>query len=104
MGVVQKLQRWVLSSLSFYSVVASPPAVAAARRCEATQEQLLSAIRSTHEKQQNVGVQVAIDLDRQLVFSGVLGMMDRVERRPVTRETRFPVASVTKALTGIATL
>ena len=51
-----------------------------------------------------MGVQSAIHLNGRLVFSGSLGSADRDKNLPVTRTTRFPVASVTKAFTGIATL
>lgn len=64
----------------------------------------MAAIRVVHDKQKNVGVQAAVHLNGRLVFSGNLGSADRERRTPVTRATRFPVASITKAFTGIAAL
>jgi CubicO group peptidase (beta-lactamase class C family) len=51
-----------------------------------------------------VGVQSAIRLNGRLVFSGSLGLADRDRNLPVSQTTRFPIASVTKAFTGVATL
>ncbi len=73
-------------------------------RCAASADQLLAAIRQVHERQSNVGVQTAIHLNGRLVFSESLGLADRDRNLPVTRTTRFPVASITKAFTGVATL
>ena len=84
---------------------AVPPAGGStATRCAASTDQLLGAVREVHDRQSNVGVQSAIHLNGRLVFSGSLGFADRDKNLPVTRTTRFPVASVTKAFTGIATL
>jgi CubicO group peptidase (beta-lactamase class C family) len=73
-------------------------------RCAASNDQLLAAIRDVHVRQQNVGVQSAIHLNGRLVFSGTIGMADRDRKIPVSRTTLFPVASITKAFTGVATL
>jgi len=87
------------------TLLAAPtPSFAASGRCQATDTQLLAAIRSVHERQRNVGVQAAIHVDGRLVFSKTLGLADRDRKLPVTRSTIFPVASVTKAFTGVATL
>ena len=83
---------------------ASSAALAAADRCVAPDAQLVGAIRAVHEKQGNVGVQAAIRLDGRLVFSTALGLADRERDMPVTPATRFPLASLTKAYTGVATL
>ena len=87
------------------ALVAVPAAAPAARpSCAAPHDQLVAAIRAVHDKQRNVGVQTAIHLDGKLVFSESLGWADRDRKIPVTRRTRFPVASLTKAFTGLATL
>ena len=85
------------------AAVAAPPSTTAPG-CAASADQLLAAIGEVHDRQSNVGVQSAIHLNGSLVFSGSLGLADRDGNVPVTRTTRFPVASVTKAFTGIATL
>ncbi len=85
------------------SGVPAPLSVTAAR-CAASTHQLLAAVREVHDRQSNVGVQSAIHLSGRLVFSGNLGWADRDRNLPVTRTTRFPIASVTKAFAGVATL
>lgn len=79
-------------------------AFAAQQKCRATDDQLLAAIRSVHEKQRNLGVQAAVHLNGRTVFSKALGGTDRDKKTPVTRDTVFPVASITKAFTGVAAL
>ena len=84
---------------------AAPESIAAtASRCVASHDQLLAAIKEVHDRQSNVGVQSAIHLNGRLAFSGNLGFADRDRNLPVTPTTRFPVASITKAFTGVATL
>ncbi|MBA3526146.1 MAG: beta-lactamase family protein [Sphingomonas sp.] len=85
-------------------MVARTPAVATSQACKATDAELLAAIRSVHDKQKNVGVQAAIHLNGRTVFSKGYGLADRDSKVPVTRDTVFPVASITKAFTGVATL
>jgi serine beta-lactamase-like protein LACTB, mitochondrial len=85
-------------------ISAASPALAAGKACAASDAQLIGAIRAVHEKQHNVGVQAAIRLNGRLVFSQGLGLADRERGTPVTPATRFPLASLTKAYTGIATL
>lgn len=82
----------------------SSPALTASSACAASNDQLIAAIRAVHEKQKNVGVQTAIRLDGKLVFSDSHGWADRENKIPVTRHTRFPVASLTKGFTGVAAL
>lgn len=48
------------------------------------------------------GVQVAVWRDGRLVWSEGLGWADAENRAPVGPETRFPVGSVSKALTAVA--
>lgn len=91
----------VASAICLTSPASARPTAAL---CAASADQLLAAIRQVHDRQSNVGVQSAIHLNGRLVFSGHLGLADRDRNLPVTRTTRFPVASVTKAFTGIATL
>jgi CubicO group peptidase (beta-lactamase class C family) len=62
------------------------------------------ALRSTHDRQKNVGLGAAVLLDGTLVLSEGLGHADLEHRIPVTRETRFGIASITKAFTGVALL
>ncbi len=99
MGALKPQITAVLSLLSF-----AAPAVAAGERCVASDAELLAAVRSVQETQQNVGVQTAIHLNGRLAFSGTLGLADRERNIRVSRTTRFPIASITKAFTGSAAL
>ncbi len=92
------------AAAALFAVPASAASAEAPRRCVASEDQLMAAIRLVHEKQRNVGVQSAIHLNGRLVFSGNMGFADQERRIPVSPETRFPVASITKAFTGVATL
>jgi CubicO group peptidase (beta-lactamase class C family) len=55
-------------------------------------------------RQRNVGTSVAVLADGQLVYSAGFGLADREANRPVRRDTRFGIASITKAFTGLALL
>lgn len=93
-----------LSACGLLLLVGSGSATAAIQGCAATREQLMAAISSVHDKQRNVGVQAAINLNGHIVFSVGLGTADRALNIPVAPNTVFPVASVTKAFTGVAVL
>ncbi len=84
--------------------VASPAAPVEQRGCVASPQALDAAVRGIHERQRNVGLSAAILLHGRLVASWSLGLADLETRRPVTRETRFGIASVTKAFTGVVLL
>ena len=76
----------------------------AAARCREHAEGMRQALRATHERQRTVGLAAAVLVDGELVLSEGLGYADLEHQVPVTRETRFGVASVTKAFTGVALL
>lgn len=59
-------------------------------------------LRAIHEKQKNVGLAAAVYRGGKPVYTGELGFADLEQRVPVRRDTRFQVASVTKAFTGAA--
>lgn len=62
------------------------------------------ALQAVHDRQKNVGLGAAVLLGGTFVLSESLGYADLEHRVPVTRATRFGVASVTKAFTGVALL
>lgn len=93
---------WLVAALAAISI--STPSLAAQRTCRASNAELIAAVRSLHDQQRNVGLQVALHFDGRLVFSEVLGMADLEREIPVTRDTTFPLASLTKAYTGVAAL
>lgn len=72
--------------------------------CRAAHESVLDEVRAVHHRQANVGVQAAIALDGLVVFEGALGRADLEHVVPVTSQTVFGIASVTKAFTGAAFL
>jgi CubicO group peptidase (beta-lactamase class C family) len=82
-------------------VPAAPPGRAS---CVAPPDVLDAAVRDLHERQRNVGLSAAILLRGRVVASWSLGMADLESRRPVTSRTRFGIASITKAFTGVALL
>lgn len=94
------------SSLLFTVAIATVVLCTEARAvaCRAGQAELTAAVEAVHRKQRNVGVQAAIWLDDRIVYSSALGWADKDKRVPVDRRTVFPIASVTKAFTGVALL
>src|SRR5262249_8387433 len=74
---------------------------AAGSPCAARTAEIRDAIRRVHEKQKNVGLAAAVSREGEVVFEDYRGWADLEHRVPVSRETRFGIASVTKAFTGI---
>lgn len=72
--------------------------------CRDARDEMRRALRSTHDRQKNVGVGAAVLLGGTFVLSEGLGYADLEHRVRVTRATRFGIASVTKAFTGAALL
>ena len=60
------------------------------------------AVHAVHAEQDNVGYAAAVMLRGELVESVVEGMADLEHQVPITPESRFGIASVTKAFTGSA--
>ena len=61
-------------------------------------------VADLHERQRNVGCQFAVAGPGGILASGNLGLADLEHHVPVRRDTRFAIASVTKAFTGAALL
>ena len=61
-------------------------------------------LADVHERQFNVGFAAALAKDGELVFSQTIGHADLDPLVPVGQDTRFLVASITKAFTGTAVL
>lgn len=53
------------------------------------------------ERQELVGLQATLSRDGEVIYSDALGFADLDHRVALTPETRMPIASVTKALTGV---
>ena len=65
------------------------------------EESLSAAIESERLRQEAVGVAVGIVRDGQLVWQGHFGFEDRQNKVPVTKDTMFRWASISKPLTAI---
>lgn len=65
---------------------------------------LLDSVKAVHAKQKNVGLAASVMLNGTIVFSETLGLADLEQDISVSKETLFPVASVTKAFTAAALL
>jgi CubicO group peptidase (beta-lactamase class C family) len=72
--------------------------------CETHAQDIRAAIRRVHEKQKNVGLAAVASRAGRVVFTDYLGFADIERQVPVSRSTRFAIASVTKAFTGVALL
>ena len=85
------------------SVAAARPAAAAPPACydDAAVAQTVERVVASEA---NVGLSIAIAHNGQIVNSFVFGFADLEDSARVTRRSRFPTASVTKAVTGVALL
>lgn len=83
---------------------ASLPPDSARTLCRLAHGGLLDEIRFVHHKQKNVGLSAAVAVHGTVAFSEQLGFADLEHRVPVGPATRFGIASVTKAYTGVALL
>ena len=72
--------------------------------CRDRSPALRNAIADIQRRQRNIGLSVLVMLGGETVVAENLGFADLEHRVPVTSETRFGVASITKAFTGLALL
>jgi serine beta-lactamase-like protein LACTB len=72
--------------------------------CRDRRQALRNAIADIQRRQRNVGLSALVMLGGETVIVENLGFADLEHRVPVTSETRFGVASITKAFTGLALL
>jgi serine beta-lactamase-like protein LACTB len=72
--------------------------------CRERSPALKSAVADIQRRQRNIGLSVLVMLGGETVIAENLGYADLEHRVPVTSETRFGVASITKAFTGLALL
>lgn len=81
---------------------AAPPPDSARRICREAHPQILREVRAVHHRQKNIGLSAAVAVHGTVEFSEQLGLADVEHRVPVGPDTRFGVASLTKAFTGAA--
>jgi len=72
--------------------------------CRDRSPALKSAVADIQRRQRNIGLSALVMLGGEIVIAENLGYADLEHRVPVTSETRFGVASITKAFTGLALL
>lgn len=84
-------------------LVSGGNAFAQTGKAELTAE-IRSILQDLFERQRLVGLQAAVSLDGKLVFSEGIGLADMENQSPVSTDTRFEIASITKAFTGTVAL
>lgn len=83
-------------------LVPLPRVLVAQRTCDLPR--IHTVIADVQSRQQNVGVAIAVWRDGKPAYADYLGLADLEDSVPVRRDTRFGIASVTKAFTGLALL
>ncbi len=72
--------------------------------CRDRRPAMRNALADIQRRQRNVGLSAVVMLGGETVLAENLGYADLEHRVPVTGETRFGVASITKAFTGLSLL
>lgn len=72
--------------------------------CRLAHGEILGEMEAVHHEQRNVGLSAAVAVHGVVEFSEQLGLADIEHSVPVGPDTRFGIASVTKAFTGAALL
>lgn len=95
--------------ISLALLLTFPPVAAAqgpgdVRACQERRPALSGALKDIQKRQRNIGLSGLVVLRGQTILSEQLGYADLEHRVPVTRDTRFGIASITKAFTGLALL
>src|SRR4029077_16536146 len=72
--------------------------------CRDHRQALRDALADIHRRQRNIGLSALGMLGGETAVAENLGYADLEHRVPVTSETRFGVASITKAFTGLSLL
>jgi len=72
--------------------------------CRDRNQALKAAVADIQRRQRNIGLSALVMLGGETVIAENLGYADLEHRVPVTNETRFGVASITKAFTGLSLL
>ena len=83
---------------------AEAPLAATEDRCVQNVDAIRSAVNDVATRQANIGMSVAVGRAGRIVFSEGFGMADLENGVPATPRTRYGVASIGKAFTGVALL
>ena len=76
----------------------------AVRACTEHRPALKNALLDVHKRQRNIGLSATVVLGGRTILAEQIGFADLEHQVPVTAATRFGVASITKAFTGLALL
>ncbi len=85
-------------------LVGGPSTAARINACVGKRRELIAALADIHARQRNVGLSALISMGGREIVSTSLGHADLEHAVRVTPHTRFGVASITKAFTGVALL
>lgn len=94
----------ILLALIVCARVAVSQAPAQQAACRDREPAMRAALEDIHKRQRNIGLGALVVHRGTTVASVSLGFADLEHRVPVTPETRFGIASITKAFTGLALL
>lgn len=94
----------VWSALTVLALVASTAAAQTNSSCAVPTARLHSEVLEVHNKQQNVGLAVALRRGQELVFRADVGLSDLEHRVAVDSTTVFGIPSVSKLFTAAALL
>jgi serine beta-lactamase-like protein LACTB, mitochondrial len=86
------------------SLVAILPARFMAAQQGATEDLVHAAVKTEARRQHAVGVAVGVLIDGEIAFYSITGFQDRETQIPVSRNTMFRWASISKSLTAITLL
>ena len=84
--------------------VGGPSTASRINTCVGKRRELIAALTDIHARQRNVGLNALISMGDREIVSASLGFADLEHLVRVTPQTRFGVASITKAFTGVALL
>lgn len=85
-------------------IAALAPAATAAQTCSDRAPAFREILEEFQTRQRNVGLAAAVLVDGELAYAEAFGWADREADRRAAVETRFGVASITKAFTGLTLL
>ena len=103
---MRRMPGWLIILLPLFvsARVAGSQSPAKEESCRDREPAMRRALEDIHKRQRNIGLSALVVHRGREVASVVLGYADLEHRVPVIRETRFGIASITKAFTGLALL
>lgn len=89
---------------ALWTAMAAAPSAASAQSCTSRDAEFRAILDEFQSRQRNTGLAAAVSAGGELVYAEGFGWADREAGRRVTTDTRFGVASITKAFTGLTLL